>query len=180
MRLRSSSLSSTTRMRARTRFRLRLLSRNFGAGLGDGQDEDEGIEFLLLGVQIEQSIVELGQGPGIGEAEARSGAGNGVALVEGVEDQLRLLFRDARAVAVHTEDCLAVFADEAAIDAGLAVFDGVGEQVADDAVDGMLVALDVDGLSRNADAQPEPLLLGSRLERLQVIPDEPAKILVSL
>ena len=160
--------------------RLRWRGGIFPGGFGEGQDEDEGVVVLLPRVQVEQPVVKFRERAGVGQSEPGSGTGDGPALVECVEDEFRLLFRDPRAVAVDPEDRLPVVLGQAAADEGLPVLDGVREEVADDAVHGVAVAADADGGVGKAGGQPEAFLLRRGLETLQGVADEPAEVLVVL
>ena len=75
-------------------------------------------------------------------------------MIECIENEFRFLLGNPRAVTTDTENGLAVFFGEPAVDPGLPVLDSIGHQVADDAVNGILVALHMDGRIRDVDRRP--------------------------
>ena len=141
----------------------------------------EGIAIAGAGVEIQLAVVQRREGAGKGQAEARALALALLAdLVEDFEDLLALAGGNLLAVAVHPQDgALAVGGRlQGHFDAVARVFDGVGEQVADDLLHGVAGTHDLERLVRDVLAEGNLLLLSHLLEVAAGLADDGAEVLL--
>ena len=149
--------------------------------LFDGQLQHEGIAVADGGVQVQLAVVQPGQGAGESQSESGALALALLAdLIEYFEDFLALPRGNHGAVAVHAQDgSLAVGGRlQRQFDAVLRVFDGVGEQVADDFLHGVAGAHHLERLVGNILLQGDLLLLGHLLEITAGLADDGAEVLL--
>ena len=113
----------------------------------------------------------------ISQAEAGAVLLYGFALVECFEDEFALVLRHVGAVVLDLDHHVAVLLGDLAVDRCVGILDGVGEEVAHDALDGVGVARNHYSILRERGLHLKVARLGRSLERVDGLPDNGADVL---